>query len=138
MKYIILYFALILFVTMGCSMKNLCENYNTDANVFRSSAMEKGKNVSFAEEKALFSAKQKIAEQVDDYIKTNYELHTLLEDRTYEIRIRTARKNVLNNIEIVCKRNTSSKGLVYSHVAIEISKKDIDKYVKRILTEEFE
>ena len=124
---------MIFIITNSCQVKNLCENYQSDNKTFRSSALANSSKSNLAEERAILIAKQKIAESVDNYIKEKYELQTFIADTIYEKRILTARKTVMNNINIICSYRTFRKKMHYAHVAIELSKNDIDEYVNRII-----
>lgn len=139
MKIIIISFISIL-VLQSCSLlfKNPCNNYISDDTSFRAYSEGSGINAQFAEEKALHIAKADIAESVDTYIVSKYGHQTFLQDPEYENKITTARKTVLNDINIVCSKTILRKGMYKSYIAIEITKEDIDKEVNRKLKEQTE
>lgn len=117
----------------SCSVKNICENFHSDNEIFRSAALASSNNPTLATERALFAAKQRISKEVDQYIKDKYQLQTLIEDEAYEARIITARKTVLNDVNIICNRQTTRRGVYYGHIAIEISRNDIESHVNRVI-----
>lgn len=123
----------VILLSFSCSVKNMCGDYLGDSSTFRANALASSKSPNLAAERALLSAKQEIAKDVDDYIKEKYELQTFREDSVYQSRIITARKTVLNNIQIICSHRSTRKGLTYGHVAIEISHQDIDDHVQDLL-----
>ncbi|HOZ30363.1 MAG TPA: hypothetical protein PLL66_05555 [Bacteroidales bacterium] len=127
-------------ILQSCSLlyNNPCKNIASDDNTFRSYSEASSVNEQFAEEKALLIAKTNIAENVDNYIVSKYGHQTFLEDPEYENKITTARKTVLNNINIICSKTVYRKEMYKSYIAIEISKEDIDKEVTRQLREQTE
>ncbi len=119
--------------SFSCTVKNLCGDYQGDSTTFRATALASSKSPNLASERALLTAKQEIAKDVDNYIRKKYELQIFREDSVYQSRIITARKTVLNNINIICSHRSVRKDLTYGHVAIEISHQDVDDHVREIL-----
>lgn len=116
--------------------KNPCKQFVSDETTFRAFSESISTNPQFAEEKALFIAKQNIAIEVDNYILEKFNHKTFLEDPDFEGKITTARKTILSNINIVCSKTVIRKGMYKSYTAIEISKNDIDEVVKEKLKKE--
>jgi hypothetical protein len=115
---------------------NPCRTYISDDSTFRAFSESISTNQQFAEEKALFAAKQQIAVEVDDYILKKFNHQTFLQDPEFEGKITTARKTILGNISIVCSKTVIRKGMYKSYAAIEISKADIDRVVSETLKKE--
>ncbi|MBN2778732.1 MAG: membrane lipoprotein lipid attachment site-containing protein [Bacteroidales bacterium] len=128
----------ILFVLSSCSLfeKRICSGYESDATTFRAHANAISTDTQFAQEKALFIAKQNIAEEVDIYILDKFDYQTFLADPLFEQKLTTARKTILSDISIICSKTIPKKELFKSYVAIEISKETIDRELKRRLQEE--
>lgn len=128
----------ILFVLSSCSLleKRICSGYESDATAFRAHANAISTDTQFAQEKALFIAKQNIAEEVDIYILDKFDYQTFLADPLFEQKLTTARKTILSDISIICSKTIPKKELFKSYVAIEISKETIDRELKRRLQEE--
>lgn len=121
----------------SCSLleKNLCRSYNSDENFIRVSAEASSTDAQLASEKSLFSAKREASILIDDYIVQKYNYKLFLEDPQYENKITIARKNILNNINIVCSRQIYKKGYYIHYIAIEISKNEIDSEIQKSLKE---
>ena len=139
MKIIIISIISIFFI-QSCSLlyHNPCKDYINNDKTFRSYSEASSTNEQFAEEKALHIAKADIAESVDTYIVSKFGHQTFLHDPEYENKITSARKTVLNDINIICSKTTLRKGIYKSYIAIEITKEDIDKEVNRKLKEQTE
>lgn len=131
MKYLQIFIIAILFFSAGCGVKNHCASFSSDREYFRSSAMVASSNANIAQERALFGAKQLLAEEIDKYIKSKLGDSGVDSSEYSETRIITARQTVLNNVSIICNRHTMHKGRNYGHVAIEVSKTDVDDILVR-------
>ncbi len=131
MKYIQLVFIAFLIFFAGCGVKNQCAGFSSDREYFRSNAMVASSNANIARERALFGAKQLLAEEIDKYIISKLGDSGVDSAEYSETRIITARQTVLNNVNIICNRHTMHKGRNYGHVAIEVSKTDVDDILVR-------
>lgn len=136
MKQIVL--ILITSILASCSVMDsyYCRDNQSDDFVFRKYAEASSTNQQYAEEKALFIAKQEVAIDIDNYILSKYNHQTFLANPDFEAKIMTARKTVLTNINIICSRTIERRGMFKSYLAIEITKADIDEEVTKRLKEE--
>jgi hypothetical protein len=137
MKNTILAISILVFLS-SCSIyeKRICSGYESDATTFRAHANAISTDTQLAQEKALFIAKQNIAEEVDIYILDKFDYQTFLADPQFEQKLTVARKTILSDISVVCSKTIPKKELFKSFVAIEISKETIDQELKRRLQEE--
>lgn len=129
---------IILILLSSCSIyeKRICSGYESDETAFRSYANAISTNTQYAQEKALFIAKQNIAEEVDIYILDKFDYQTFLADPQFEQKLTVARKTILSDISVICSKTIPKKEMFKSFVAIEISKETIDRELKRRLQEE--
>jgi len=114
----------------------ICKEGNSDSEVFRAKSNAISTDSNLAKEKALFNAKADIAEEIDAYILDKYSYQTFLADPEFEAKLNTARKNMLNEISIVCSKTIPKKDMYKSFVSIEISRQSIDDELERRLNEE--
>ncbi len=128
---------IILSLASSCNIidKTLCRNYYSDDNYFRSSSEAQSSTQALSEEKALFIAKQELAVEVDNYIINKFGHKTFLEDPEFENKITTARKTVLQDINIICSRTKHRNNIFKTKMSIEMEKTSIDKIVKQNLNE---
>lgn len=122
-------------VLFSCSVSRLCDNYKTDENYFRASATVSSSNFSLAEERALFSVRQAIANEIDEYIKKQISINTGSSPDKKEQRIVSVRETVLTNSKVVCSQRSVHRRVNYAHVAIEVAKEDVENYMIKYIYE---
>lgn len=133
-------FVFALITLFSCNNKLPCggKNYKSNDEVFVASGFASSKNEQLAADKALFDAKARLSNKVNKYIDEKYKHPTVAPDPAYFEKLENSKKTVLQNMEIVCDKLEIKKDIYTSYVAVSISKKQVELFVKDFLTKSIE
>jgi hypothetical protein len=135
---ILLVFSIITLVS--CNNKLPCggKTYKSNDEKFITSGFASSKNEQLAADKALFDAKARLSNELNEYIDKKFKHPTVSPDPAYFSKLENSKKTVLQNIEIVCDKLEFKKEVYTSYIAISISKKQVESHVKDALTKTIE